>query len=217
MSEIVKTYLLDEPYVLSPMDRKTFYKEQVAEFEKNGKPSRAVEIVDVFLFNEAGELFVQKRSSNKAHNPGLLDKSIGGHVDDGNAADYTAMVETVQELSVPSVVLRSDDDFHKTHKMLNTYLSTIAILRHEDTRIFEFTKMIGGKECTIANKVNVYFGVYGGKIKTVDQEAKGVLQYTLDDLQDEIKKAPMMFTQELGYFIEYYRAPLDVFVKSIKK
>lgn len=77
MSEIVKTYMLSDPEIMIPMERKAFYDEQVVAYLKHGRPTRAVEIVNIFLFNEHGELIIQKRSKHKNHNPGLLDKSIG--------------------------------------------------------------------------------------------------------------------------------------------
>jgi isopentenyldiphosphate isomerase len=36
----------------------------------------AVSIVDIILFNESGELIIQKRAKHKNHNPGLLDKTV---------------------------------------------------------------------------------------------------------------------------------------------
>ena len=217
MSEMIKTYMLDEPYVLVPMERKKFYAEQTKVVKKTGVPTRATEIVQIFLFNEDGELFVQKRSKDKDHNPGLLDKSIGGHVLVGDTADYTAMVETVQELQVPSVVLQSDDDFYQTHQLLKGYLDTIAIVRHERTDIITLDRVIKGETYQIAHKADIYFGVYGGRTKAVDGEAKGTLQYSLDDLEEDIASSPKLFTEDLKYYLEHYRSQMDVFVKSIMK
>ena len=69
MSEIVKTYMLDNPSVMIPMERAAFYKEQIKQYALHGKPSRAVEVINIFLFNEKKQLLVQKRSQTKAHNP----------------------------------------------------------------------------------------------------------------------------------------------------
>lgn len=217
MSEIISTYLLDEPDVVVPMARNEFYKEQVGVFKKTGKPTRAVEIIHVFVFNESGELFVQKRSHDKAHNPGLLDKSIGGHVQEGDPIDYTVMVETVQELQVPSIVLRSEHDFKKTMGLLHSYLNTIAIMKHfhVDTKFHLLDRVMNGEVVTIANKVHLFFGVYGGRIKTVDKEATGVLLYTLDNLAKELETFPDMFTNDLKYYFEHYQKDMKEFVKNI--
>ena len=214
MGEMVKTYMLDNPEVMIPMDRAEFYDEQVKAYKETGKPTRAVDIVNVFLFNELGELFVQKRSMEKNHNPGLLDKSIGGHVNEGDEPDYTVMVETVQELQVPSFVLRTDIDFQKTHGLLEEYLSTVAVVQHIDTEFYPMKKMLGGEEVVISNRTHIYAGVYGGRVKTVDREAKGILQYTLKDLRAEMKKYPDIFTYDLRFYEETYRSQLEQFVKS---
>ena len=110
MNETVNTFLLKNPFESIPMDRKSFYEEQVSEYKKNGEPSRAIEVVNILLFNSQGELIVQKRSFDKNHNPGLLDKSIGGHLRYGDTPDYTVMVETIQELQTPSIVLKDKKD-----------------------------------------------------------------------------------------------------------
>lgn len=72
--EIVNTYPLDNTEKLIPMKRSEFYSSQVNEYKKNGYPSYAIEVVQVFLFNESGEFVLQKRASTKNHNPNLIDK-----------------------------------------------------------------------------------------------------------------------------------------------
>ena len=114
MSEQVSVCTVDSPFKCFPEDRSAFYTEQVEEFKKKGAPSKAVEIVDVFLFNKSGEFLVQKRSSTKNHNPNLLDKTIGGHVQFGDKPYYTVMIESVQELQTPSIVLNTKEEFNKT-------------------------------------------------------------------------------------------------------
>jgi hypothetical protein len=79
------------------MDRDDFYAEQIALAESGKLTNKYVEVVNVFLFTEHGELIVQKRSREKKHNANLLDKSMGGHVRCGDTPSLTAMIETVQE------------------------------------------------------------------------------------------------------------------------
>jgi hypothetical protein len=52
------------------------------------------------------------------------------------------MVESVQELKVPSIVLRNHTDFIKTYKLLNSYLSSISVVEHMKTIITYNTKII---------------------------------------------------------------------------
>ncbi len=76
MTEIINSYNLDNLDSLIPMDRKEFYDTQVKVFQDTWKPMMAVEVVNIFLFNESWEMILQKRSSHKAHNANLIDKSI---------------------------------------------------------------------------------------------------------------------------------------------
>lgn len=200
-----------------PMNRKEFYDEQVQISKETGKPTKAVEIVNVFLFNEAGEIILQKRSSIKNHNPNLLDKAVGGHVTHGDDADYTVMVETIQELQVPSLVLKTHDDFKKTFSLLSSYLSTIAIVRRLETRLVQVRKIINGESLLLANKTFSYIWVYWWSVKNVDHEAKGILFYSLEELEEELEKFPDAFTQDIHLYIKEYRKNLFEFREEILK
>ena len=217
MEEIINTYLLDDLETVIPMDRGDFYKEQVEAFEKTGKPTRANEVVAIFIFNLRQEMLVQKRSYDKKHNPGLLDKSIGGHVRYGDGIDYTVMVETVQELQTPSIVLKNETDFVKTRKLLDDYLTTIAIIKHTKSKFYIFKKLFDDKIVEIANKMHVYFGIYGGSIRPADKEAQGVIFYTLPELEKEMKKFPKTFTNDMHVLVKELKSPMKVFLKSQAK
>lgn len=56
--------------------------------------------VHILLFNEAGEVLVQKRSRAKDMSPGLWDSSCSGHVDAGEAYDAAAVRELREELGI---------------------------------------------------------------------------------------------------------------------
>lgn len=217
MSENITTYELRDPDIAIPMDRDAFYAEQIETFKATGKPTRACEVINIILFNKDGEIIVQKRSNNKFHNPGLIDKSIGGHIRYGESPFYTVMVETVQELRVPSIVLRTAEDFSKTLDLLNTYLDNIAIVKQIDHRIENFEKVIDGELITVANNVHFFLGVYSGATKPVDKEASGVLYYTLDSLHKEIKERPDMFTSELRWYLHEYDTQIQSFLSAIRK
>ncbi len=217
MSEIINTFLISNPFELVPMERKEFYSEQVAEYKKNGTPSRAIEVVNIFIFNSHGELIIQKRSFDKAHNPGLLDKSIGGHIQNGDTPNYTVMVETIQELQTPSIVLDDNEDFNKTFLLLGKYLETISIIKHFKTYLYSPTKIVDGEPVKIANKIHIYLGVYDGRIRPVDREAKGVLFYSLSELRKEMDSSPQNFTDDLRLILEEYGSEIESFVEIIKK
>lgn len=74
-----------------------------AEVHARGLKHRATHI---FLFNENGQLFLQKRSMSKDCFPGLWDSSAAGHVDPGESYDACAGRELQEELGAsPSTAL----------------------------------------------------------------------------------------------------------------
>lgn len=56
--------------------------------------------VHILLFNDAGELLLQKRSRLKDRHPGVWDSSAAGHVDAGEEYDEAAARELQEELGV---------------------------------------------------------------------------------------------------------------------
>ncbi|USN55663.1 MAG: NUDIX domain-containing protein [Candidatus Peribacteria bacterium] len=122
-----------------------------------GEPTMAVSVVNILLFNESGELIIQKRAKHKNHNAGLLDKTVGGRVQYGDPIDYTVMVETVEELQCPSIVVKEDEDFEKRLSLLKSYVKTLAVVSHIDTQTCRMYKVIGNDTVPIANKFYLFF------------------------------------------------------------
>ncbi len=56
--------------------------------------------VHVLVFNDAGEVFLQKRSMLKDMSPGLWDSSCSGHVDAGEDYDTAVVRELGEELGL---------------------------------------------------------------------------------------------------------------------
>jgi isopentenyldiphosphate isomerase len=214
-SEIVTTYHLDNPWDAHPMERDHFYDEQTDVFKKTGKPSRAVGVFNVLLFTEKKEIILQKRSHKKRHNPSLIDKAVGGHIQYGHTVYYTAMVETVQELQVPSVVLRDNENFEYTYKTLRQSLESCAILKLINTGMYELEKVLNDEKIIIANNVSLFFGIYGGTMKPSDREASGILFYELDVLREEIEKFPDLFTEDLKFYLKKFNREIQSFLKIL--
>jgi uncharacterized membrane protein len=59
----------------------------------------------------------------------------------GDTADRTVMVETVQELDVPSIVVNQSDNFERYYFLLKNYLSTIAIVKFIDCQTDKFIRL----------------------------------------------------------------------------
>ena len=217
MDEIINSYDLKNPEVAMPMSREKFYAEQVAAYTSKGVSTAAIEIIDVFLFNAEKELFIQKRSFQKAHNPGLLDKTVGGHVRHGDTPDFSVMVETVQELQTPSIVLKNQADFTKTLILLREYLDTVAVVMHMGTLLVPLKKVFPEGTMPIMNRVQLYFGIYNGRTRAADHEAKGVLHYTLPELEQEMGKFPAAFSDDLSFFLKEYKQQMVDFIESCAK
>ncbi len=215
MSELLMVQ--DEHNATFPYDRKQFYDEQISQFQQGIPPTQYIHIINVLLVNHAGELIIQKRSHDKRHNAGLLDKSIWGHVQWWDTVDYSVMVESVQELQVPSIVIKADDDFAKRFTLLQDYLNTIALVKHIDSNKFLLQKCMQEGVIPIWHFVHIFFGAYDGAIKNVDSEAKWVLFYTLDELLAEMQTVPQIFTDDLHQFIPKYEKELRDFITLVKK
>ena len=57
-------------------------------------------VVHLHVFNEKGELFLQKRALNKDTQPGKWDTSVGGHVDYGESVESALFREAREELGI---------------------------------------------------------------------------------------------------------------------
>ena len=216
MSEIITAYEIRDPKIPMPMNRDEFYKEQTKAYDKIGKTTKMVEIIGLLLFNTNGQIILQKRSADKGHNPGLIDKSIGGHIKFDDSPFYTLMVETVQELRIPSIVLYTEEDFKKTFQLLKSYLDHIAIVRLLGQGDYILNRNIKGKNYKMHHRVHLFIGVYNGATKPVDKEASGTLYYDLPALKQEIKKRPDNFTDDLKMYLKKFEPEIKTFIGHLK-
>ncbi len=60
--------------------------------------------VHMFVFNPAGQVYIQRRSHSKDRHPGKLDSSAAGHVDPGETYAETAIRELQEELGIQAEV-----------------------------------------------------------------------------------------------------------------
>ncbi len=66
----------------------------------DGKSKLLHPVVHFHLFNDAGELFLQKRAMTKDLLPGKWDTSVGGHVSPGENVEEALKRETEEELGL---------------------------------------------------------------------------------------------------------------------
>ncbi len=216
MAEQICVYKNENVIEPTSMDRGQFYAEQTAVYKAIGEPTLYCEVINMLFINKAGEIIIQKRSAEKTHNANLFDKSIGGHVVFGDAIEYTVMVETIQELQTPSIVVKDESHFQKTLHLLKDHLETVAVVCPISTQFKVFTKQMNNEKIGIGNKTNFFIGVYDGKIRFADKEVKGIMFYTLDELEAEVVKNPDNFTEDLKVILQENRDAIVRFTDMVK-
>ena len=83
--------------------------------------------VHVLVFNDLGQLFLQKRSMNKDLNAGLWDTSAAGHVDAGEDYDNCAIREVEEELGI--LAPKTIEPLFKLEPTLETGMEFIQVYR----------------------------------------------------------------------------------------
>jgi isopentenyldiphosphate isomerase len=90
--------------------------------EIHGNPSLIHRVVHVLVFNDAGELLLQKRSMSKDVAPGKWDTSVGGHVNSGETLEEAVKREMEEELGIMKCSLK----FLYTYIHSNDYESELV-------------------------------------------------------------------------------------------
>ena len=87
----------DEIYAVVDKEDRVVGKATREEIHRKGLLHRSVHI---FVFNRAGQLYIQKRAITKDMHPGLWDSSASGHVDFGESYETAAARELEEELGL---------------------------------------------------------------------------------------------------------------------
>lgn len=102
MSGKEKSYSTDSEIMeIVDSDDKVIGQATRGEIHRRGLMHRAVHI---FVFNPAGEIYVQRRSAFKDRHALKLDSSAAGHVDPGESYEQTAARELQEELGITTRV-----------------------------------------------------------------------------------------------------------------
>lgn len=91
-------------------------------------------VVHLHIFNDAGDLYLQKRSMTKDIQPGKWDTAVGGHVDLGETVEEALRREVREELGItdfiPQLITRyifeSEIEKELVHSFRTIYNGTIT-------------------------------------------------------------------------------------------
>lgn len=96
--------------------------------EVYSQKKRNFRVVNAFIMNNQGELWIPRRTSNKRIFPLCLDASMGGHVAAGETYDEAFKRELHEELGLVAdtcnyeMIHRLNPHQHKTSAFMNVYL-----------------------------------------------------------------------------------------------
>lgn len=96
--------------------------------EVHGNPLLMHRVVHVLVFNEKGEILLQKRSNNKDVAPGKWDTSVGGHVNPGEDLISSAIREMNEELGILKDDLKYLYSYVHTNLYETEYVTTFGVV-----------------------------------------------------------------------------------------
>lgn len=166
--------------LLGVKERKEYYSEIKEEFKTKERISTQVKAIRLILMNSSGRIYLQKRSKIKSENPGLFDKTIGGHVSKGHDWNITVIKECAEELGFPVAVL-TKDEFKKAKG--STDLDTIGLsVKVDQINNFESIRIDDKGNKFIQPFITaIYIGYYDGPIRFADGESSGKEVFSLED------------------------------------
>ncbi|MBU1111180.1 MAG: NUDIX domain-containing protein [archaeon] len=203
MAEKLEVYDL-KGNLIGVQDRKEFYDEIKAEFKRTGKITKLVKTIRLLLMNSKGRIYLQKRSNLKNENPGLYDKTVGGHVAAGDSYNMTTIRECAEELGFPASIL-SAKEFDRAIKV--TDLNIVGVFKEVDHKNYFESVRITKKGNSFVQPTfdSSYIGYYNGAIRFVDGECSGIEVFSLNELEDEMRNSPEKFTEDIKFMIKKYK------------
>lgn len=205
---------MDEPP--EEADRDTFYDQRIAYFREHGEPSHSIEVIFLLMFNIDGELYIQRRALSKRHNAGLFDKTVGGHRIAGNTIDYTLLYEVLRELRTPCRLV-AEEGFDQTLLLLRDFINVQALARVVDHPVVKLERVFNKERIAIASRAHLMFGIYNGPTDPAGKESRGVLRYSLEELEELVSRAPQDFTHDLKWILKNYRDQIVYFINRIHR
>ncbi|MBT4540783.1 NUDIX domain-containing protein [Candidatus Woesearchaeota archaeon] len=197
-------YYSYEGELIGSMEKKKMHEKMRNEYFKKGKVSVRHKHVRLILMTSKGRVILQKRSKWKGDNPGMWDKTIGGHVTSGDSYDLTMLKECAEELGIPATIV-SNEEFKNAVAVTDLQvLGVLTPLTNLDN--YQSTRGITDKEKWIEpHMTQFYIGYYDGHIKFIDKEACGIQIFDIDELKDDLKKYPKTFTEDMKYIVKKFK------------
>lgn len=113
-------------------------------------------ITRIFLFDDAGRLYLQRRSLNMNSSPGLWDKSAAGHVDIGESYEQAAARELEEELGVKNLILNQivkyyEEEPHPVYDHLKRFNVMFTAQYDGQEIVLDPNEVMGGKWIAITD------------------------------------------------------------------
>lgn len=208
--EYLDIYSIDGKY-MGKKEKKQAHEEARWEYFESGKVSTKHKSIRLLLLTSKGRIILQMRSKWKSDNAGKWDKTIGGHVSSGDDFDLTVSKECSEELGIPTTVVK-EGQFSKMVKQ--TDLETLAVAKRiEENKSYPSHRSSDKGEWVEPNWTVFYLGYYDGGIRFINGESSGIQLFSVEELEEEIKKNPDKFTEDIKYMFKKMK-PL---IKPIQK
>ena len=171
------------------------------------------------LVGKNGEIYVQIRAEDKAENPGMYDKLVGGHIPAGDSPIGAAYHEFIEEMAIP-IGLYRDSIWENILRNIPEVTQHQAICLEpilESNFVSHRVRRNGESFDEICDQYFVT-GYYTGSFKFIDQEAAGVYQFpSRESLKSEIDEHPDKFTTDLKYMVKKFWNELQPLQERFRK